>query len=386
MQIIFDDNKHHLTLAPLTLTRPVAELRFGILTFAESWLHVLTPLVHREIKVAYQTEPYLNTKFPQVEKSEDTILIMGNVKPTIEIAKAVMGLAQNESLYINNYLVAKRGEQTNNRIDIQVEEFLFVEQIWELFQKNDAAIRLDYQLLTLGRTSLPISPTNQSMNQANIFIEPGARVECAILNAETGPIYIGKNAEIMEGSLIRGPFSLNEDAVVKMGAKIYGATTIGPHCKVGGELSNCIFQAYSNKGHDGFLGNSVVGEWCNFGADTNSSNLKNNYSSVKIYSYKTKNLEATTVQFCGVLMGDHSKTGINTMLNTASVIGVSSNIFGSGFPAKFVPSFTWGGIEKTEPFVLEKALEVAQNMMGRRHVELSNGDKKILTYLYENMA
>lgn len=386
MHIIFDDNNLHLALAPLTLTRPVAELRFGILTFRESWQHVLKKLTSEEIEVSYQTENYLTSKFPTAANVASGTRVMGNVKPSLEIGKAVVALKENESLYINGHLVAKKGNQIGAKIELRREDLVLVEAIWELFQKNDAAIRLDYELLTAGRTSSPISATNQAMNPSAIFIEEGAIVECAVLNANTGPIYIGKNSEIMEGSLIRGPFSMNEDAIVKMGAKIYGATSIGPHCKVGGEISNCIFQAYSNKGHDGFLGNSLVGEWCNFGADTNSSNLKNNYSPVKIHSYKTNNLEATTVQFCGVLMGDHSKTGINTMLNTATVVGVSANIFGGGFPSKYIPSFTWGGAEKSERFILEKAFEVAQNMMERRHLELSAGDKSILEHLYENMA
>ncbi len=385
MQIVFDDQGLHKALAPLTLTRPVAEIRVGILTIRETWVKMLQPNF-QNLKVGYITEDYLAKKFPVHNPAEDFLLINGSIKPSKEIAAAVGALTTGQTLFVNGTFIASHGKNSSNRIDLTVNELVKIEKPWEIFQLNHLAIAVDFELLTAGKTSQPLSTTNQVINPSNVFLEAGAKVECAILNASTGPIYIGKDTEIMEGSMVRGPFAMTEGAVVKMGAKIYGATTIGDHCKVGGEISNCLFQAYSNKGHDGFLGNSLVGEWCNFGADTNSSNLKNNYSPVKIYSYETKRLEQTNVQFCGVIMGDHSKTGINTMLNTATVVGVHANIFGGGFPPKFIPSFSWGGFEDSERFELEKAYEVAENMMSRRHLELSDFDKEIFNFLNDNLA
>jgi UDP-N-acetylglucosamine diphosphorylase/glucosamine-1-phosphate N-acetyltransferase len=385
MQIVFDDHRLHKALAPLTLTRPVAEIRVGILTIRETWVKMLEPNFEN-LSIAYITEAYLNKKFPVHKAAEDFIIINGSIKPSKEIAAAVGALTTGQTLNVNGIFIAAYGKNSSNRIDLTVNELVRIEKPWHVFQLNHLAISIDFELLTAGKTSQPLSATNQVINPSNVFLEAGAKVECAVLNASTGPIYIGKDTEIMEGSLIRGPFAMTEGAVVKMGAKIYGATTIGDHCKVGGEISNCIFQAYSNKGHDGFLGNSLVGEWCNFGADTNSSNLKNNYSPVKIYSYETNKLEQTNVQFCGVIMGDHSKTGINTMLNTATVVGVHANIFGGGFPPKFIPSFSWGGFEDSERFELEKAYEVAENMMSRRHLELSDFDKEIFNFLNDNLA
>jgi UDP-N-acetylglucosamine diphosphorylase/glucosamine-1-phosphate N-acetyltransferase len=385
MQIVFDDQGLHKALAPLTLTRSVAEIRVGILTIRETWVKMLQPNF-QNLTVGYITEDYLAKKFPVHNPAEDFLTINGSIKPSKEIAAAVGALTTGQTLFVNGTFIASHGKNSSKRIDLTVNELVKIEKPWEIFQLNHLAIAIDFELLTAGKTSQPLSTTNQVINPSNVFLEAGAKVECAILNASTGPIYIGKDAEIMEGSMVRGPFAMTEGAVVKMGAKIYGATTIGDHCKVGGEISNCLFQAYSNKGHDGFLGNSLVGEWCNFGADTNSSNLKNNYSPVKIYSYETKRLEQTNVQFCGVIMGDHSKTGINTMLNTATVVGVHANIFGGGFPPKFIPSFSWGGFEDSERFELEKAYEVAENMMSRRHLELSDFDKEIFNFLNDNLA
>ncbi len=384
MLIIFDDNSLHKRLAPISLTRPVACIRFGIFTIKETWIKFFDKKFP-EISVAYKTEAYLSEKYPYVD-SEDCIEIAANIKASTELVSLVLSLKDGEILFVNNRYIAKKGENAAKRIDHKLEQLVFVDALWHIFQKNNEAIAIDFDLIKTTSKSALISDTNRVLGKNQIFIAEGARVEHAILNAEKGPIYIGPNSEIMEGSIIRGPFSLGEHAVIKMGAKIYGATTIGPHCKVGGEISNSVFQAYSNKGHDGFLGNSVVGEWCNFGADTNSSNLKNNYSNVKIYSFEDQKIAPSDIMFCGVLMGDHSKTGINTMLNTATVVGVSANIFGGGFPPKFVPSFTWGGVTKSDRFILEKAFEVAENMMSRRNLTLSQADRTILSYLYTNLA
>jgi UDP-N-acetylglucosamine diphosphorylase/glucosamine-1-phosphate N-acetyltransferase len=363
----------------------VAEIRFGILTLAETWLRFLKDDTNRT-KTGYLTESYLSEKYSTFKIDSDTLILAGNCKPTQQLVDEVLNLTNNEILIVNDKWVAKRGVEPYKEVQSKVDEVLFIEEPWHIFQNNGKAIEIDFKLLTENRTSEKLSATNQHFGKHPIFIEKGVKVECAILNTNDGPIYIGQDAEVMEGSIIRGPFALGEHAVVKMGAKIYGPTTIGPYCKVGGEISNCVFFAYSNKGHDGFLGNSVVGEWCNFGADSNSSNLKNNYSNVRVYSYETKQLEEADILFCGVLMGDHSKTGINTMLNTATVVGVSANIFGADFPPKYIPSFSWGGANKIVPFDFEKAMIVARNMMGRRKIELSNADVEILRKLSSDLA
>ena len=385
MQCIFSDNMVHAQMKPLTFTRPVSQLRFGILTIQETWTNLLSN--KDEINsIGYQTENYLEEKFPTIPVTDNTLTIAGNIKPTQEIVDWVYTLQNGESLTINNLFVAQRGKVESKKINKEVTNLLSVAHPWELFQKNGDAIKVDYDILTKNKTSQPLSDSNRVIGSNNIFIAEGAKAECSIFNTSDGPIYIGKDAEVMEGSIIRGPFALNENAVVKMGAKIYGPTTIGPHCKVGGEISNCIFQAYSNKGHDGFLGNSVIGEWCNFGADSNSSNLKNNYSKIKVHSFVSNQLEQESLTFCGVLMGDHSKTGINTMLNTGTVVGVSANIFGAGFPPKYIPSFSWGGAESSTNFDFDKAIIVAENMMARRGLDLSAADRKILRTIHDELA
>jgi len=368
MNIILHDNNLHLRFAPLTLTRPVGDLRIGILTNTERWA-IWIP----EATISFQTEVYLSTKFPRTT-AKDSIEINAAVIPNEEIAAALVHLEKDQQLMIGETWIARKGKATEI-IQFIGQEPILLNQRWDLYELNDQVLVADFFLLTGGRESQPLSETNTIIgNDLLVFLEEGAQVEACVLNTTAGPIYIAKDAEIMEGSLIRGPFSLGEHAVVKMGAKIYGATTIGPYCKVGGEVSNSIFQAYSNKGHDGFLGNSLVGEWCNFGADSNTSNLKNNYSSVRTYSYETQAEIDTNQQFMGICMGDHSKCGINTMFNTATVVGVSCNIYGGGFPAKFLPSFSWGGADEIVPFKLDKAIEAANQMMKRRVLQLTEGD------------
>jgi UDP-N-acetylglucosamine diphosphorylase/glucosamine-1-phosphate N-acetyltransferase len=381
MKIVLSDNGLHKNFRPLTLTRPIAELRFGILTIKETWeKHFIECLVEPDFY--YETEEYLIDKYPTDYLYD--LKIASNIKPSLELVKQILLLEKNQSLYVNFKWVATNGLKEDSKKNIEIKDLINITQIWELFQKNDQAILLDFNLLIKNKISQPISTTNTAINSVNIFIEEGAIVECSILNASKGPIYIGKDAEVMEGCMIRGSLALLDNATLKMGTKIYGATTIGPYCKVGGEISNTIFQSYSNKGHDGFIGNSIIGEWCNFGADTNSSNLKNNYGKLKIYDYNIQELQQTDIMFCGVLMGDHSKTGINTMLNTGTTVGVSSNVFGGDFPPKYVPSFTWGGIKANQKFKLDKAFEVAKNMMSRRKIVLSEKDKKILTHIFNN--
>lgn len=375
MHIILHDNGLHLRFAPLTLTRPVGDLRCGILTNKERWEQWIP-----EATVSFQTEAYLSKKFPRID-GEQTVEVNAAIIPNEVISAAVVLLEENQVLVSEGTWIARRGN-ASEPIKFTEAHPIELKQRWDLFQLNDEVLVADYFLLTGGRDSQELSETNTVIgDEAFIFLEEGASVEGAFLNTTNGPIYVAKDAEIMEGSLIRGPFALCEHAGVKMGAKIYGATTVGPYCKVGGEISNCIFQAYSNKGHDGFLGNSLVGEWCNFGADSNTSNLKNNYSLIRSWSYEENKEVETGLQFMGVCMGDHSKCAINTMFNTATVVGVSANIFGGGFPEKFIPSFSWGGAEGFTTFNLNKSKEAANAMMQRRGLELTEGDHAIFDHL-----
>lgn len=373
MKIQLSDNNKRLNFAPLTLTRPVGDLRVGILTNEERWKRLVP-----DGSITFDTTEYLRSSY-----SDDSgdIVVNACVIPDRKLAKAILDLKVNEKLAWQGEWLAKKG--SGDVIVQYQEEPLILHERWDIYQKNGAAISLDFALLTSGRTSTQLSSTNTIIGDPGmIFLEEGAKVEAAILNASNGPIYIGKNAEIMEGSIVRGPLAMMDSSVLKLGAKIYGPTTLGPHCKVGGEVNNCVFQAYSNKGHDGFLGNSLIGAWCNIGADSNTSNLKNNYSNVRTYSFNEGALVQTDVQFMGLAMGDHSKCGINTMFNTASVVGVSCNVFGSGFPDKYLPSFSWGN--KGDLFDFKKALIGMNNMMERRGLQLSDGEKKILRYIFDS--
>lgn len=376
MKINIDDNGLHLRFAPLTLSRPVGNLRMGIYTNNERWERLLP-----ECEVGYLTESYLQDKFPALETS---IRVNAQVIPNEEVAAAVYALEEGCSLYMNGLFIAENGSSTT-KIEYVGAAPIVIEYRWDLFQKNEAAIELDFYLITDERKSQKLSRTNTLIGPSDLlFIEKGASIEGCILNTNHGPIYVGENAEIMEGSMIRGSFVLCEEAVVKMGTKIYGATTIGPHCRVGGEVSNVIFHAFSNKGHDGFLGNSVLGEWCNLGADTNSSNLKNNYSSVSSYSYESKSIEASELQFMGLCMGDHSKSAINTMFNTASVVGFAVNVFSDSFPEKHLFSFSWINGNEQSVFQLDKAIQAAKAMMDRRHVDFTEADLKIFETLHQS--
>lgn len=339
-------------------------------------------------QVSYLTEDYLSGKFP-CSYSANNIFINARLVPTDVVLKEIEKLESGAALLgKSDELLALKSEVqlkyahliTDESKKIKV-DYIFLDQPWEIFTKNDEQLELDFELLTKNRISQKIPSSNTVLGN-NIFIEEGAKLEASILNSNTGPIYIGKDAEIMEGCAIRGPFALCEGSVVKMSAKIYGATTIGPYSKVGGEISNSIIFGYSNKGHDGFLGNSILGEWCNLGADTNVSNLKNDYGSVKIWDFERYKLRDTGQQFCGLMMGDHSKSGINTMFNTGTVVGVNSNIFGAGFPEKFIPSFFWGGSNNCSEYRLEKALEVAEKVMQRRNRQLTAEDRKILEHIH----
>lgn len=380
--ILFDGSVRN-QLLPFTYTRPVADLRVGILTIREKWERMLG------YTTSSVTEDYLVDKFPMVEFN-DNVFINASIIPSENLVTMVSNLSENKAIFLNNEPIAffaKKDQEVNfetyDVIKYSFKDLIKIENNWDIFKFNGEAIKKDFQLLTSGRDSQPIPKTTNVLNESQIFIEEGAVLPLCSLNAKDGPIYIGKDSEIMEGSLIRGPFALCNNATIKMGAKIYGPTTIGPHSKMGGEINNCVIFGYSNKGHDGFLGNSVVGEWCNLGADTNNSNLKNNYAEVRLWDYETEGFAKTGLQFCGLMMGDHSKCGINTMFNTGTVIGVSANIFGSGFPRNFIPSFSWGGYSGMITYKTEKAFEVAKVVMERRNEIFSAIDRQILEHIYE---
>lgn len=383
MNYILFDGPNRNALLPFTFTRPVADIRVGILTIREKWENYLG------FTTTTLTEDYLEDKFPMVEM-EENIMIDASYIPIKALVTKLKKLKRNELIIYKDEVVAFYTSDSQEEIDFNQfkkiefkEDLLQIKNTWDIFKLNGVAIQLDFELLTEDRKSEKISKTNNILNPEKIFIEEGVKIEFATLNASDGPIYIGKNAEIMEGSLIRGPFALGNDSVIKMGAKIYGPTTIGPQCKVGGEVNNSVIFGYSNKAHDGFLGNSVIGEWCNLGADTNNSNLKNNYAEVKLWSYETERFEKTGLQFCGLMMGDHSKCGINTMFNTGTVVGVSANIYGSNFPRNFIPSFSWGGSAGFTTFQMNKVNEVAQVVMSRRNIPYDENEQKILEKVFE---
>lgn len=394
MNYILFDTAAHEQLKPLTFTRPIAELRCGILRISEKWN------LHLHTTCSWKTQDYLQQKFPLVT-TDDTVFINATVLPTDELVLAIRNLQKATALMKNGELIAARCENYENivsrastteqvetsKFPIATLEFLGeLQQIrhpWHIFMYNGEQINVDFELLTTGRTSQKLSGTNTVLGAENIFVEEGAEVECAVLNARNGKMYIGKNAHIMEGAVIRAPFALCEHATIKMAAKIYEDCTVGPHCKVGGELQNSVLTGYSNKGHDGYLGNSVLGEWCNLGADTNNSNLKNDYSEVKMWNYASQRFMKTGLQFCGLIMGDHSKSAINTAFNTGTVVGVSSNVYGAGFPRNFVPSFSRGGAEGMQEYALKQACDTAVRVFARRGKEFDEIERGIFAYIFE---
>lgn len=378
MKIQLVDGKHRDHLLPLTYTRPVAQLRCGILTIAEKYQK-------RGFEVGYETEDYLQEKFPSVQHD---ILVSGSVCPTDSFIDAITSLTEGQGLIQDDQLLAFKGA---NWADTPTEIFPFNDVLnliirpWDIWTKNAAEMNIDFDVLTKDRFSAPIDSSNTVFGD-RIFLEEGARVKASILNATSGPIYLAQNAEVMEGSIVRGGLALGAHSALKLGTKVYGATTLGPHCKVGGEINNSVILGYSNKGHDGFLGNSAIGEWCNLGADTNNSNLKNNYDEVKAWSYVDGRFSKTGQQFCGLIMGDHSKSGINTMFNTGTVVGVSANVYGAGFPRNFIPSFTWGGPQGTTEYMIKKALDTANRMMQRRGLQVDDVERTILEKVYADSA
>lgn len=383
MNYILFDGPHRDALLPFTYTRPVADIRLGILTIREKWENYLG------YTTSTVTEEYLSEKWPMVEMETNTF-ICGSVLPTRTLVDVVKSLKVNQVLYSESedliaFCVPENEEPNLDTFESVAFDTTYAEitATWDIFKLNEAAIEADFDLLSADEISAPLSETNTVIGNGKVFLAPGAIVECAVFNTKNGSIYIGEGAEIMEGSLVKGPFALCEHSTLKMGAKIYGGTTIGPHSKVGGEVSNSVIMGYSNKGHDGFLGNSVIGEWCNLGADTNTSNLKNNYASVRLWSYETEAFAKTGLQFCGLMMGDHSKSGINTMFNTGTIVGVSANIFGASFPRNFIPSFSWGGSAGMVTFKTNKAFEVCERVMERRSIAFTSIDQAILEHVFD---
>lgn len=383
--ILFDQNRQNLL--PFTYTRPIAEFRCGILTLTEKWNKRIPGAT-----VTFETEAYLAKKYPS-HYSDLNYYVNGSVLANDALVDATQKLEKGEYLFDNltDKVLAVCSEESNGIEGLELADYklvsfepayLCIDDIWDIFAKNGKAIEEDFALLTKGRISQPLDATCTHIGN-QLFIEEGAKVQAAILNSTLGPIYIGKNAEVMEGSVVRGALALCESATLKLSTKVYGPTTVGPHSKIGGEVSNSVLFGYSNKGHDGFLGNSVLGEWCNLGADTNVSNLKNNYAEIKLWNFEKGGFKPTGLQFCGMMMGDHSKSGINTMFNTATVVGVSANIYGGGFPRNFVPSFAWGGSEKWMVYRFDKAIEVADKVMERRSIKLDETETAILKHVFE---
>lgn len=383
MNYILFDGTVRRALLPFTFTRPVADIRIGILTIREKWEKYMGNTI------STLTEDYLSEKFPMVEM-EGNILINASFLPDSPLAKLISGLHGDEAVFYMDEVIAYYAKDARKVLDLSTYRrieyngpVLRIKNTWDIFSKNAEALQADFDLITKGRKSAPISKTNDLICPENIFLEEGAKVEFSMLNASDGPIYLGRNSEVWEGNLIRGGFALCERAVVKMGTMIYGATTVGPYSKVSGELSNTVIFGYSSKGHEGYLGNAVLGEWCNIGASSNNSNLKNNYAKVRLWNYATESFEQTGLQFCGLMMGDHSKTAINTMFNTGTVIGVNCNIYVPGFPRNYIPSFSWGGASGFTPYLPERAFEAAKVMMARRGVEFTEVDARILTHVFE---
>lgn len=389
--VLFDTQVMHDNLLPLSFTRSVSDFRVGIVTILEKWRRYCPGS-----EVSQYSVGYLNPKFHDDSPTHsESLHVAANVVPGCKFVEAALSLKNGEALMLGKELLAFKG----TREDLDAGAFkkehaapgdtMVVRFVFDIFLLNSRAIEEDFELLTAGRVSRPLPESNivigelyDEEGRQRIFMEEGAEVEGAFLNLREGPIYIGKDAEVMEGSCLRGPIALCEHSKVKMGAKIYGGTTFGPYCKVGGENQNVVFFGFSNKAHDGYLGNAVIGEWCNIGAGTNASNLKNDYSKIRIWNYATRSFMRTDLQFCGLIMGDHSKAGINCMFNTATVVGVGCNIHGSGFPRNFIPSFSEGSPAGGFSDVsLDKFAVIAQRVMSRRELEYDEIERQI----YENI-
>lgn len=383
--VLYDPDSNYADLLPLSFTRPLSDFRVGIMTLREKWERLLVG------EFVYEPVEYLALKFGCCDReAEDLTFIVGTVIAGDALAHAIEALQPGEAIKSGGRLVAFRGSKADLdtgsfTVETEYAGVRFVLFPYDIFKLNDAEIRADFAQLTAGRESQPVSGSNRVIGDlSNLFIEEGAEVECAILDLREGPVYVGRNATIMPGVCIKGPVALCEKATIKMGAKVYGGTTFGPYCKIGGEVSNTMIFGYSNKAHDGYLGNAVIGEWCNLGAGVNSSNLKNDYSKIRLWNYPRHTFMRTDLQFCGLIMGDHSKAGINVMFNTATVVGVGCNLHGAGFPRVFVPSFSQGSpAGGLQDVPLKKFYETAERVMSRRGITLGEGDIRIYERVYE---
>ena len=406
--IVFDD-AHRANFLPLAFTRPLGMFRMGLFTQCESWKQIIGGAVS---SLGHASVRELN----KVVIAENNWFINARLLPYAGFLAELNGLETNSALTLNGELIAARCDAAlakewidkgsapsslhateydfndDTRSSIQnnpsrLSSPILLKHLPDVFTYNEAKLNEDVRLSTRGRVSAPIDPTCIVLGDPGlVFIEPGAQVEACFLNTRKGPIYIGSDAQVMEGAVLHGPVAVMDHSVVRAGARIYGATTIGPHCKVAGEISNSVIFGYSNKAHDGFIGNAVIGEWCNLGADTNCSNLKNNYSDVSIWSYAEQKYKSTGLTFCGLIMGDHAKCGINTMFNTGTVVGVSANVFGGGFPPKYIPSFSWGGAEGFEPYDRDKAIETAKRAMARRQLNLTEAEEQVLRGIHDQVT
>ncbi|HAJ98756.1 MAG TPA: glucose-1-phosphate thymidylyltransferase [Bacteroidales bacterium] len=385
--ILFSDNARNQML-PFTFTRPLADIRLGIFTIRQRWEMYLGS------KTSTLTQDYLSRRFPLV-KGIDNTLINASILPDAKLIAAIQALLPNQTLVQNELLIAYRVGENDMEGDhvgsdgfeniepVEYAETLSrVSHLMDIVNLINNSINHDYALITKGRTSMPIPEHVRVIAPENVFVEEGAKLEMAMINASEGPVYLGKKSHVMDGAILRGPLVLCDNSTIKLGAKIYGNTVIGPHCKVGGEVSDSLFFGYSNKGHDGFLGHSVIGEWCNIGADTNTSNLKNNYSAVRLWSYVENGFTNTRQTFCGTFMGDYAKCGINTMFNTGTVVGVGAQIFGAGYMKNYIPSFTFGGPSGYSTVDIEKVLATERLTHARRGLELSAEEEEILRSLY----
>lgn len=374
--ILFDPKEARGNLLPLTYTRPVAEIRIGMSTMRERWQAFLPG------EYSWETEDYLRKKFPMTQAA-DAVRVAANVVADAPLAQAVAALLDGEALYHGDSLLAVRGVESARKE--YTENILEINHLWDIFQMNDAVLRADFARITPTQQRRQPSATVTIIGDPeNLFIHAEAGpVEGCTFNVNRGPIFIDRGAEVMEGACLRGPIYIGPKSVLKMGAKIYGATTLGPGCKVGGEVNNAVLFGNSNKAHDGYLGNAVVGEWCNMGAGFVASNLKNDYSEIKLWNYPAHRFMRTGLQFCGVIMGDHTKAGINTMLNTATVLGVGVNIHGAGFPRPFLASFLEGSTAGFSEIPMSKFFQTAKTVMSRRGIELTQEDIDILTNIRE---
>ena len=384
--LLFDDPSWD-HLLPLTLTRPVCEIRVGIMTLRERWELLIGN------RMQFVTQDYLSEAF-SAEILDDNVIINGSVLANPFLAKLIQELDPQEALLYQDSLIAARlsGDQFEQLVaGDEIEELqginlrdtpvVQIKHPWDIWQLAGIAIREDIEFMKLKPTSkIPRHCTY--LGDGELYIDPSAQVLASTLNTTDGPIYIGPDAVIMEGSHLRGPLAIGTHSTVKMGTRITGDTSIGPHCKVGGEISNSVIFGFSNKGHDGYLGNSVIGEWCNLGADTNTSNLKNNYGEVSFYDYAENKFISSGSIFGGVIIGDHTKCSINTMINTGSSFGVGCNIYDGGFPPKVIPSFSWGNRENRTVYSLDKFISTAKIVMSRRQVELSDPMVRVLSHIH----